>query len=309
MRSPSIRLGTRASALARWQAGWVAAQLEKLGVAVELVPITTRGDQQQEPIEAIGSPGVFTKEIQRALLKDRIDLAVHSLKDLPTDVVPGLCLAAVPERGPVSDVLVARQHASLDELPEGATVGTGSLRRRAQLLHVRPDLHLKDIRGNIDTRLQKLRQGDCNYDAVVLAEAGLRRLGLAEQITQVLSVAIVLPAVGQGALGLETREDDPTTRETLAPLNHTATHRAVLAERAMLAALQGGCRAPIAAWARTEDDRLTLTGRVLSSDGTQKIESTLLGNPAEPVQIGLQVADELLAQGAARLVRASRTGS
>lgn len=301
-----LRLGTRGSALARWQAEWVAAQLGKLGVEVELVPITTRGDTQQGPIETIGGQGVFTKELQRALLDERIDLAVHSLKDLPTDEVPGLCLAAVPERAPVGDVLVCPRHASLEELPQGAVVGTGSLRRRAQLLHVRGDLRIRDIRGNVDTRLRKVREGD--YDAAVLAEAGLRRLGLAEQITQLLPPAIVLPAVGQGALGLETRSDDPATRKRLAGLDHPATHHAVLAERAMLAALRGGCLAPIAAWARMEDDQLTLTGRVLSPDGTRRLEATRTAAGSEAVQLGLGVADELLAQGAADLIRVPRTG-
>lgn len=314
-----IRLGTRGSALARWQAEWVAAQLKSLGVEVELVPITTSGDQQQGPIEAIGrqglggpglgepglgGPGVFTKEIQRALLDDRIDLAVHSLKDLPTDEVPGLCLAAVPERAPVGDALVCPQYASLGELPQGAVVGTGSLRRRAQLLHARGDLQIKDIRGNVDTRLRKLRQGQ--YDAVVLAEAGLRRLGLAEQITQLLPTAILMPAVGQGALGLETRGDDQAARRSVGPLDHPPTHQAVVAERAMLAALQGGCLAPIAAWGRIEDDRLKFTGRVLSPDGSRKLEATLTAAEAEAVELGLRVAEQLLAQGAAKLIRASR---
>ena len=200
----SLRIGTRATALARWQAEWIARQLGERGVEVELVPISTTGDQQHGTIESIGGQGIFTKEIQRALLEGRIDLAVHSLKDLPTDVVPGLCVTAVPERAAVGDVLVCRKWASLDELPQRATLGTGSLRRRAQLLHVRPDLQIRDIRGNVDTRLRKLDQGE--YDAIVLAEAGLRRLGLADRITQVLPLTLLLPAVGQGALAVETAQ-------------------------------------------------------------------------------------------------------
>ncbi len=306
MPSPkSLRLGTRASALARWQADWVGASLEELGVEVLLVPVTTSGDRQQrESVAAIGGQGVFTKEIQQALLDDRIDLAVHSLKDLPTEPVDGLSLAAVPERAPPGDVLVGREHATLDELPEDAVVGTGSLRRRAQILHVRPDLRIRDVRGNVDTRLRKLDAGD--YDAVVLAEAGLRRLGLAERITQVLFPAILLPAVGQGALGLETRTDDEATRSVVGQLDHGPTHAAVLAERAMLAALEGGCLAPIAAWGRVDGDSLELTGRVLHPNGTRKIEATLAGRLDDPSELGDRVARELADRGATELIRAAR---
>ncbi len=306
MTSPQyLRLGTRASALARWQANWVAARLQELGAEVILVPIATSGDRQTEgSIGSLGEKGVFTKEIQRALLHDRIDLAVHSLKDVPTDPVPGLCLAAVPERASVADALVSRKYGSLDELPQGAVVGTGSLRRRAQLLHARPDLVTKDLRGNVDTRLRKLDQGD--YDAVVLAEAGLRRLELAEHIAQVLPLSVLLPAVGQGALGLETRDDDRAVRELVAALDHAATRAAVLAERAMLATLFGGCLAPIGAWGRIESDRLVLTGRVLPPDGSRKVETTLDSDPAEAVQLGNQVAQLLLVHGAGKFIEAAR---
>jgi hydroxymethylbilane synthase len=305
-----VRLGTRASPLARWQADWVAARLRELEVDVELVPISTSGDWQQEgPIPSIGSQGIFTKEIQRALLEKRVDLAVHSLKDLPTAQPAGLCLAAVPERASVADVLLCRQdppgqRASLDDLGTGAVVGTGSLRRRSQLLHVRPDLHCEQIRGNVETRLRKLDAGEC--DALVLAEAGLRRLGMAERITQVLPFSIMLPAIGQGALGLETRSDDRDTRAVLGGLDHPPSHAAVLAERAMLASLEGGCLAPIAAWGRLGGQKLALSGRVLSSDGSQKLEITLTGDPHTPEQLGRRVAESLIAQGAAELVRASR---
>ncbi len=304
MPSLRIRLGTRASALAQWQANWVAEELRKLDIEVALVPITTSGDTQRGPIEVIGGQGLFTKEIQRALLDCRVDLAVHSLKDLPTEEVAELCLAAVPRRAPAGDVLVCPNHGSLDELPQQAAVGTGSLRRRSQLLHVRKDLQVSDIRGNVDTRLRKVHQGD--YDAIVLAEAGLRRLGLDDQITEVLPKSILLPAVGQGALGLETRRDDRPTRQGIAPLNDPPTHQAVLAERAMLTALQGGCLAPIAAWCRMEEDRLTLTGRVISPDGIQSLEAARAGDQSEPIDLGHEVAEELLAQGAAGLIQASR---
>ena len=244
----TIRLGTRASLLARWQADWVASRLRELKIEVILVPIVTHGDQQSVgSISTLGNQGVFTKEIQHALLSDQIDLAVHSLKDLPTDPVRGLCLAAVPERAPVGDVLVSKRFSSLETLPTGAIVGTGSLRRRAQLLRARPDLVMKDVRGNLDTRLEKLDRGD--YDALILAEAGLRRLGLEGRITQVLPLWLALPAVGQGALGLETRSADAASLRIVEQLDHPPSHSAAVAERAMLATLEGGCLAPIAAWA------------------------------------------------------------
>jgi hydroxymethylbilane synthase len=299
-----LRLGTRRSALARSQAQWVENQLRALGVPVELVPITTGGDRQQGPIRQIGGQGVFTKEIQQALLEERLDLAVHSLKDLPTNTPADLILAAVPQRASCADVLVSPAWKTLDRLPPGATVGTSSMRRRAQLLHLRPDLQIKDIRGNIDTRLRKLHHGD--YHALMLAEAGLMRMGLAAEITQVLPLTLIMPAVGQGALGLETRRGDAATRAAVAPLDHPATHHAVLAERALLSTLHGGCLAPIAAWARTETGRLTLTGRVLSPDGQRKLEAALDGDLQEPIDLGRRVAEELLEQGAADLINLAR---
>jgi hydroxymethylbilane synthase len=342
-----LRLGTRASALARWQAEWVAARLREQGVDVELVPISTTGDQQQGRIQAVGGQGLFTKEIQRALLDDRIDLAVHSLKDLPTGDVSGLCLAAVPERGPIADVLVTnkgvgsrflteepgRQRQDNNDFRPLWCVGTGSLRRRAQLLHFRPDLQMRDIRGNVETRLRKLHQGD--FDAIVLAEAGLRRLGLDQHIAQVLPLDVMLPAVGQGALALETRADDGATCSLVATLDHPPTHAAVLAERAMLAALQGGCLAPIAGLGCVEGGQLKLTGRVISHDGVKRLEAAahaILPAPDQPsvgarrgtggeggcpcadwaiaastaVQLGQRVAEALLAQGASELIGAAR---
>lgn len=308
-----LRLGTRASTLARWQADWVSEQLRLQGVEVQQVLISTQGDrQQQEPIGAADTVGVFTKEIQRALLERRIDLSVHSLKDLPTDEVHGLVLAAVPVRAPVCDALLGRTAGTLAELPAGATVGTGSLRRRAQLRHARPDLAMRDIRGNVDTRIRKLQEGQ--FDAIVLAEAGLRRLGLQAAITEVLPISLLLPAVGQGALGLETRADDQPARQALAALDDAATHHGVLAERAMLARLRGGCLAPVAAWGRLDAGRLWLTGRVLSVDGRRQLEVThsveLVGGPSRPQaqDLGRQVADELLGQGAAELISAAREG-
>ena len=312
--------------MARWQAEWVASELEARGVTVELVPITTTGDRQQGPLKNIGAQGLFTKEIQRALLDDRIDLAVHSLKDLPTEAVAGLCLAAVPARASAADVFVSQKYKSLEALPRGATVGTGSLRRRAQLLHARPDLQIQDVRGNVDTRLRKLDEG--LFDALILAEAGLRRLGLDQHITQTLPFELMLSAVGQGALGLETRADDDASRQIVTMLDDRSTHAAVLAERAMLAALQGGCLAPIGALGRVEDNCLALVGRVISHDGLQQLEATEcislprgeknLPSPfgrgtggenaifSAAEQLGRRVAESLQAQGADQLIQASR---
>ncbi len=299
-----LRIGTRGSALARWQADWVAAQLRTAGVDVELVHIATRGDRQQGPIGSSGSPGIFTKEIQRALLDGLIDVAVHSLKDLPTDVPAGLCLAATPQRASVADVLVAPAWGQWSKLPPGARVATGSLRRRAQLLHARNDLLMCDIRGNVETRLRKVQEG--RYDAVILAEAGLRRLKLEQQITEVLPMALLLPAIGQGALGIEARADDSATRQCLESLDHTLTRSGVTAERALLAALHGGCLAPIAAWGRVEGERLVLTGRVLSSDGSRRVEATLYDNPAEAESLGRKVAGVLSEAGAEEFIQAAR---
>lgn len=302
---PRLRLGTRSSPLARWQAEHIAARLTALGIDVEMIHITTQGDVKAGPLGQIGGQGLFTKEIQRALLDDRIDLAVHSLKDLPTEHVEGLTLAAVPERESPGDVLVSNQVKSLDALPKGARVGTGSTRRKAQLLHARPDLQILDIRGNVDTRLRKLDEGE--YDAIVLAEAGLTRLGLTDRIAQVLPRSMMLPAVGQGALGVEARSTDTNTLVLLAPLNDAATRHAVLAERAMLRALRGGCLAPVGAWGRIEAGELQLDGVVLNADGTQRLHAAGTAHPDAAETLGEQIAQELLAQGAAALIAGSRT--
>jgi hydroxymethylbilane synthase len=306
--SPCLRIGTRASALARWQAEWVAARLNEQGVEVELVPISTRGDREQQgPIGHIaGGDGVFTKELERALLADEIDLAVHSLKDLPTAMPPDLVLAAVPRRGPTGDVLIARRALSFDALPKGAVVGTGSLRRRAQLWHGRPDLRMADIRGNVDTRLRKVDNGE--FDAIVLAEAGLERLGLAGFITEVLPKTLILPAVGQGALGIETRANDRRTREAVRALEDFETRQAVEAERSMLAKLCGGCLAPIGAWGRSEDGHLRLSGVVVGGDGRTRLLATETAPPEAAAELGQRVAQALLAQGAAALIEACRQG-
>ncbi|NLF67905.1 MAG: hydroxymethylbilane synthase [Candidatus Anammoximicrobium sp.] len=299
-----LRLGTRASVLARWQADWVAAALAQLGVPVELVHVSTHGDVSSRPLGAIGGQGVFTKELQRALLDGAVDLAVHSLKDLPTERPAGLALAAVPERESVRDVLVSHVVDGLDALPPGARIGTGSSRRRAQLLHARPDLQVSEIRGNVDTRLRKLDEGQ--YEAIVLAEAGLKRLGLSARITQILPLERMLPAVGQGALGVEARRDDDAVLQTLTQLDHPGTRWAVLAERALLAALDTGCLAPVGAWARVQGDGLQLDAVVLSPDGRERLAASSAGPPQQAESLGRAVAAELLARGASQLIAASR---
>jgi hydroxymethylbilane synthase len=299
-----IRIGTRSSPLARWQAVWVHDTLVAAGFAAELVFITTQGDVKTGPLGAIGGQGLFTKEIQRALLAHEVDLAVHSLKDLPTEPVAGLLLAAVPERESTADVFLSNQWTEFSQLPHAARVGTGSLRRRTQLLHVRPDLQVLDIRGNLDTRLRKLDEGE--YDAIVLAEAGLRRLGLTDRIRHVLPADTMLPAVGQGALGVETRADDDETRAAVQVLDHSPSHLAVLAERSLLAALRGGCLAPIGALATVQQETLTLRGVVLDVAGRERLEAALSGPAADAITLGEKLAQELREMGAEALIATSR---
>jgi hydroxymethylbilane synthase len=305
-RPSAVRIGTRGSPLARWQAEWVAERLRALhpGLAVELVEIKTQGDRDRNtPLAAIGGLGLFTKEIQRALLDATVEVAVHSLKDLPTRGPEELILGAVPPREDATDALIAPVHRTLDSLPSEATIGTGSLRRRAQLLHLRPDLNVVGVRGNVETRLNQALQG--KLDAVVLAEAGLRRLNLDAQITERLGPPRFLPAVGQGALGIECRRDDEATRAILAPLDDPATHRAVLAERSALAELEGGCMIPMAAWARATDAGLTLDAAVFDPDGRERVFASLSGPPDDPEGLGRRVAQALRDQGAERLLQRS----
>ncbi|MCP4190715.1 MAG: hydroxymethylbilane synthase [Planctomycetaceae bacterium] len=300
----TLRLGTRSSALALWQANWVTEQLATLGVKIEIVHIKTSGDVRSGPIGQLGAQGVFTKEIQRSLLEGQIDLAVHSLKDLPTETVEGLELVAVPERESSADVLVSRISDSLETLPEGSRIGTGSVRRQAQLLAMRPDLSVCDIRGNVGTRLRKLEEQQ--YDALILAEAGLRRLGLDSHITQIIPRSVMLPAVGQGALGIETRAADVETRAVVEQLNDRSAHHGVMAERSLLAALRGGCSAPVGAAASLQGDSLSLQAVVLSLDGTVKISSQQQGPISQAVTLGKRVADALFEQGAEKLLQSVR---
>ncbi len=301
----TLRIGTRASPLALWQAQHILDRLRPLAAPrpVELVHVATEGDRDQSASLAhIGGQGVFTKEIQRALLDGQVDVAVHSLKDLPTQPVPGLVLAAVPPRGPTGDVLVARLVRRFDDLPQGARVATGSLRRRAQLKYRRPDLRLLDLRGNVETRLRKLVEQE--LDAIILAEAGLRRLGLEGNITEILDRSWMLPAVGQGALGLECRADDAETRTLLATLDDPTTRYAVEAERSLLYHLGGGCQIPLGAFGGVQAGRLNLHGAALSVDGTRRVTGEESGPAADAVTIGKRLADRLREQGAMDILRA-----
>jgi hydroxymethylbilane synthase len=289
-----LRIGTRGSPLALWQAHHVAGLLRPVVAPREvvLVEIQTSGDVILDvALAQIGGDGLFTKEIQKALLASMVDVAVHSLKDLPTVPIDALTLAAVPPRGPAGDALVSLRHASFAELPRGAVVATSSMRRRAQILHRRPDLKLIDIRGNVGTRLRKLEEQ--NLDATILAEAGLIRLGLGDRITEILDPSWMLSAVGQGALGIECRADDAETRRALAQLDDPATRQAVLAERAFLRALGGGCQVPMGARAVVEGERLTIRGCVLDADGTRRADAEESGPADDAEPIGERLADRL----------------
>ncbi len=302
MTSP-LRLGTRGSPLALWQANFVADRLRPVAAPrpVELVRVETHGDRDQATaLSAMGGFGVFTRAIQTAVLESRADAAVHSLKDLPTIPEPGLELAAVPPRGPTGDAFVSRTYRRFDDLPGGAVIGTSSLRRRAQLLNRRPDLKLIDLRGNVETRLRKLdEQG---LDGIILAEAGLARLGLADRVTEILDPSWMLPAVGQGAIGLECRSDDTATKDALAALTDSDTFRRVQAERAMLYALGGGCLVPIGATSKVLDGVLTVRGAVLSADGRRRVVATHTGPAETPLAVGQELAAMLLAEGAAEIL-------
>jgi hydroxymethylbilane synthase len=290
-----LRLGTRGSTLALWQANWTAEQLHAQGIATEIVIIQTSGDiVQNESIINIGAQGVFTKEIQNALLANKIDIAVHSLKDLPTEYIAGLSLAAVPKREFYRDVFVSHIAERIEDLPAGSRIGTGSIRRKTQVLHHFGDRYrIEDIRGNVETRLRKLEQGD--YDALILAEAGLIRLGLVDVIRSFLEPPFFLPAIGQGALGWEIRSEDRQTAELLRPLNDVSTFAEVLAERAMLREMRGGCSAPIAALGTVKDAMLTLHGRILSLDGKQMFDATQSAPLSDdPELLGINVARELI---------------
>ncbi len=315
--SEPIRIATRASQLALWQANHISALLRQADAAceVEIVHVSTIGDRDQtESLQQFGGMGVFTREVQKAVLDGRADIAVHSLKDLPTESADGLTLAAIPERGPMFDVLALPISSETSEfadqntdklpmLPSGARVGTGSLRRRAQLLYHRGDLNLDEVRGNVETRLRKLDEGQ--FDALVLAAAGLQRLGLQDRISVELRHPLMFPAVGQGALGIECRTDDQTTLKILESLNHEPTRNAVTAERSLLANLRAGCHAPVGVMTRQTDDQLALEAVVLSADGQQRLIAISHASAAAATSLGTHVADELRNQGADALINST----
>ena len=300
----SITIATRESPLALWQAHFVEAELKRHhpGIEVKLLGMTSRGDQLlDKPLYKVGGKGLFVKELETALLDERADIAVHSMKDVPMVLPPGLTLGVICEREDPRDALVGVT--SFDDLPEGARLGTSSLRRSCQVMQRRPDLQIGFLRGNVNTRLAKLDTGE--FDAIILACAGLKRLGFDDRIGAAIDEDFLLPAGGQGAVGIEHRETDSRIAELLAPLAHEETSRRVIAERTVVRRLDGGCDVPIASFAVTEGDSLWLRARVGSSDGKTVIVSEARGS--EPEALGIEVADALIAKGAAEILKAARS--
>ncbi len=298
-----LRIGSRGSKLALWQANFIRDEIARAhGVAAEIVIIKTSGDRfQQGGVGEIGLKGVFIKELEDALLAKQVDFAVHSMKDVPTEIPPGLTFPAIYRREDPRDCLVSRNARKFSELPRGARIGTSSLRRQSQLRLLRPDLVVAELRGNVDTRVRKLEEGQ--YDGVVLAKAGLERLGMSDKITEVFSQESMLPAVGQGALGIECRESDTRVTELLGKLDHAETRMGVTAERALLARLEGGCQVPLGAWGRLEDGRLRLDAIVLAADGSVHVRDSLSGAPGSADSLGRELAEKLLSAGAAPLLK------
>lgn len=298
-----IRIGTRGSKLAVVQCEWVRDRLREHNpsVEVDLVRIKTKGDKiLDSPLSRIGGKGLFVKEIEEALLAGSIDLAVHSMKDMPAELPEGLILTSYPEREDPHDVLVSHGDVSLAEMREGGRLGTSSLRRAAQVLHKRPDLEIVPLRGNVDTRLKKLRSGA--FDAVILAAAGMSRLGLEDEISQILPTEEVLPAIGQGALGLEVKEGNRAAIDLLSFMNHPPTEWAVRAERAFLHRLEGGCQVPIAGFARLDGEELVLEGMVAELDGTRLLRDEMRGTREQAAEIGVSLAERLIAAGAGEIL-------
>ena len=298
-----LRIGTRGSLLAKWQAEFVRKQLfASAGVEAEIIIIKTAGDKlQNAPLTQIGGKGVFVKELEEALLDETIDIAVHSVKDVPTDVPSRLSFPAVCRRDDVRDCLVSVNGVTLANLRQGARVGTSSLRRQAQIRHLRRDLDIRDLRGNVDTRLRKVESGE--YEAILLAKAGLDRLGLSQRISEVLSPEICLPAVGQGAIAVECRLKDTQAADILSRLDDEETRNAIIAERALLKAVQGGCQVPLGAWARLERDQLVMEACVCSVDGTQCIRQRASGPPSEAAALGERMATLLFEAGAQAILQ------
>jgi hydroxymethylbilane synthase len=299
-----VRIATRKSPLAMWQAEHVAAELQRThpGLQVELVGMSTQGDKILDtPLAKIGGKGLFVKELEQGMLEGAADIAVHSMKDVPVELPDGLHLAVIMERENPRDAFVSGRYKEVGQLPQGAAVGTASLRRQCQLAERRPDLRISPLRGNVNTRLRKLDEGE--FDAIILAAAGLIRLEFEERITALLTPEESLPAIGQGAVGIECRSDDPRINALLAPLHHPATATCVTAERAMNHRLLGGCQVPIAGFAVLEGDRLWLRGLVGEPDGSRVIRSEIRGAAADAARLGVELAEELLAAGAAAILQ------
>lgn len=299
MNDKPIRIATRKSPLAMWQAEFVKDALEQAhpGLSVELVPMVTKGDIILDtPLAKVGGKGLFVKELEVAMLEDRADIAVHSMKDVPVEFPEGLGLVTICEREDPRDAFVSNTYNTIDELPAGAVVGTSSLRRQCQLRAQRPDLVVKDLRGNVNTRLRKLDDGE--YDAIILASAGLKRLKMEDRIRDAIAPETSLPAVGQGAVGIECRLDDQRVRELLAVLNHQETATRVLCERAMNNRLQGGCQVPIGSYSELQGDRIWLRALVGEPDGSEIVRGEISGPVADAEALGTQLAEQLLEEGA-----------
>ena len=298
-----IRIGTRGSPLAVWQAEWVRSELlaRYPQHQAELVKIKTTGDKITDvPLAKVGGKGLFVKEIETALLEGRIDLAVHSMKDMPAEFPEGLGIGSVPERESPLDVLIARKVDSFEGLPKGARIGSSSLRRGAQVQYARPDMTVHPLRGNLDTRIRKLETE--GLDAIILAAAGVRRLGMEARITEYLSESIMVPAIGQGALAIEIREDDRATKDLVASLDHRETRLAVESERAFLGRLEGGCQVPIAGHAKVQENRIEMTGLVAEVDGSIVLRQTVEGPVDRHIELGIELANELLDKGGKRIL-------
>ena len=304
-----LRIGTRGSLLAKWQAEFVRKRLfAAAGVEAEIVIIKTSGDKfANAPLTQIGGKGIFVKELEDALMDESIDIAVHSVKDIPTEIPPRLSFPAVFRREDVRDCLISASGATLANLRQDARIGTGSLRRQSQLRHIRPDLDVRDLRGNVDTRLRKAQSGE--YDAILLAKAGLDRLGWSDRITETFSPDVFLPAVGQGAIAAECRLSDTEAAEVLSTLDDAESRSAIIAERALLSALQGGCQVPLGAWARTERGEFVLEACVCSIDGSQYVRQRATATPDQAAALGEHVARLLLESGAQSILEAVRSQS
>ena len=299
----TLKIGTRGSRLALWQANWVktALEAEDPSLSIELVVIKTKGDKILDvPLAKVGGKGLFVKEIEESLLNEKIDLAVHSMKDMPAQIPQGLCIAAIPQREDPQDVLISKDNRRFSELPSGSVVGTGSLRRKAQLLFARPDLVVAPMRGNIDTRLRKLETE--NLDAIILAAAGVKRMKYENKIAEYLDENIMLPAVGQGALCIEIRQDDPLAGPVVAGLEDPKTRTVIMGERAFSARLEGGCQVPIAAHGTLHNDIFTLSGLVASVDGRTLLKKTLKGPDNASGTIGAELAEHLISMGAKTII-------